>query len=465
MIAIRALFYSGICQHICVGNCDSEEFPSVELDGLKSGNSWVTCQHSRIGKAEDTYKGVHDNRSIQGFPGGSPQCSVIISSIENEEQVENPFSIFVGTALRKLTIALKCTYALPVIGARYRWWRLGKGGDASAPIANQAILRYVLDKKVEKYWHSFFSSGLEFLCQVSTPISIKNKTVTVKGIQHINYGDSQIFECGSNSHLNASKYFTWKIDGKVESGRESSIELLTFKYNQPKRVFVECEDKQGNNLARYTMLVCAIEDVQQIFKLISMYIIPIAFVFLAATSIFLPIIQDKAKLLKTYVAESKHDKYVNTVLNANSKLSKDSGASVGNIAISFLAFTPLLMPLCSIFFYVMDVITDYLAIIGYIFSGDYKWALGTLTLTILCAIATSATTLNSLNFGSQHESKTILNHMTKTKFRRYFAYISICMFSPITFQLELFLTNFEIWNLHVDKKKTVCAYKKSSGNL
>ena len=161
---IHASFFSGICQHECTRFCASGQFLRSEVDGIgNSGSSWITCQHSSIGKLEDTRKDVPGKQSIQGFP--SPHCLVVISQLNDKKQVSSPLTVFgtaVGTAMTRWTIALKCSYEY---GASYQWWRLGKNGYAELPISNQAVLHYTVDRK-EKLWSIFSLKGLSFFVKL-----------------------------------------------------------------------------------------------------------------------------------------------------------------------------------------------------------------------------------------------------------------------------------------------------------
>ena len=405
------------------------------MDGvIASGNSWVTCKHDLIGKYEDVYKDVYGTRSIQGFP--SPHCIVVVSELNKEVQVTNTFYFFgtaVGTAMTRWTIELNCSYEF---GASYQWWRIAEDSNVDLLISNHANLYYVVDKS-ETLSSSFFSNGIEFRCVASTPLRSNYRIVTVKGIQHLNYGDSQMFECASSSSDN----LTWKIDGKVMQGRKSK-QLVTFKYDHPKRVTVECEDNQGNNLARYSMLICAVDELQQRFNLFSMSAIPIVVVFLALINICIPVFQSKAKKSATNLTKNK--------VILNQKVSEAGYPSMKKKNAHILALKLFLLPLCSILFYLLDLVTDYMAFVSYALHGDYKWALGTLGLIILSTIITSATAIKGLKLLSHSEPGAISNLMTKIDC--YITYICLCTFSTLAINLELLLNSFKIFSGQMDNK-------------
>ena len=168
-----------------------------------------------------------------------------------------------------------------------------------------------------------------------------------------------------------------------------------------------------------------------------MYNLPIALMLLGAINIWLPMYKGKSETPVNNTTKNKSLK--NDIgLSANLYVSKD---------IAILAFKLFLVPLFSLFCNVMDVVTDYMAFIGYLHHGEYKWALGTLALIILSTVTTSAISLK----GSDNQSPTFY-HVSKIS--RNVTNICICTFSPILIQIELLLTNFNIWKLHVGQKSS-----------
>ena len=271
----------------CVETCATGEYLPVNksvqhiLETEPYTTTWVACQYSALGISENsnssntisTFNSIptflceeactepeictfHSKCSYEGNPP-KVNCPVIISEEKADEDISirNPFTVNLGTSKTEYVITLKCAYAT---NATYNWRRTDQGpvdsinaGNERVFITDEAILRYTMDKRKKNHWNYFFAQGFHFLCEASTTsplISNNNAQLHVKGMQSLSYGDEQTFECeqwdnGTINGTNNRTNLIWKVDGVVKKERGRGKESLIFKYDHPKRVFVECEDE------------------------------------------------------------------------------------------------------------------------------------------------------------------------------------------------------------------------------
>ena len=183
-------------------------------------------------------------------------------------------------------MSLQCGF---VERASYQWYLSHRShGNKSESFSNSSNLEYTVYRSNQSAWQNMVSFGLVVRCISyigNSPIVISD--VTVQGIQNVDYGQKQSFLCS----LDTSSNYTWKIDGKTQRGRNNSTEIFAFYFSHPKRVFVECEEKHGKNVARFTTMVCAREDFQQCLRLSGLIASAIFIVFLCIFNVLLQLLQ------------------------------------------------------------------------------------------------------------------------------------------------------------------------------
>ena len=351
-------------------------------------------------------------------------------------------TVNVGSLDRKVAIHLECLYAK---NGDYIW-RIEESDDVSVSrnintVVNESKLIYELMKRDKKEWETFFSKPLVFQCTAKSVYSQfphhKSTQVKVKGIRMINHGDSETFFCSSNS----SQTYTWRVDGKKldpQPEQRLGSAIIIFNTTRPKRVFVECEDPKGTILARYTMIICGREMLQQKLRQTAIYLVPTAFVLLCFCAIFLPLYQKQENIDQTLTITKKGTSNDNEV--TNDKCPNDNSGKMSNLILLQL----LVLPMYSSFSYILDVVTDYMAFFTYISTGNSNFGMATLALILLSGLVTS--TIASINvFFDDEKSKTVFDQLTKSTIRRVITFIFMyCNFGPVLIQIQLFLTNLDI---------------------
>ena len=342
---------------------------------------------------------------------------------------------------KEISINLFCSYA---IDAEYEWSLVSEGSHETKLPQNRGSLKFTVSK-TEQRWQDFISKGLTFRCRaVATASPLENRDfmdVITVGIDSINHGKKKSFDCGTNSN----QTFIWKVDGVREEEHNKSSANITFTTDRPKRVFVECANTNETVLARFSMIVCGLDELQQRMILIVMCLIPGLFVAFLVPTILLPIWHGKNLNSKTrYSVNSNPEKpQVEGPRITGLTDHKDNQHSHYNPITGLLIIQLILLPLFAGFSYITDVVTDYIAFFGFVLTDDAMHGLATLALIILSAIVTSTIASTYVFFD---ESRIFFDRLTKTPLRRALTFICMsCNFGPVLIQLQLFLTNIEIF--------------------
>ena len=382
------------------------------------------CNYAYVCHSNDYCNFYNDENNEKNVICG-PKIERLIAG-DQWDVVQDPYSITLVAQITKYEINLRCH----LTSESTFGWLVDDDRSASGVVSweKQTIKMELNEMENSEQWKSFLTVGLKFTCIANNknPYTISaNTTVTLRGIQTVEYGESQPFFCSPEKN----ETFVWKIDGKIDDEKTKNEENITFRYNHPKRVFIECGDTNGINLARFTMDVCAIEKTQQGLRYYTMTSIPIIFATLTLSTLTLP------QILTT--ARSKEPK--NSMVETQALLATKKATII-------LGLQLLLLPLYSSFSFLMDVMTDYMAFITYLLTGHPYFGLATLGLISFSSIVTSTVAATSVFFNG--EKSRDYEPLTKSKFRRFFSYfLMYCNLGPILIQFQLFFTNLEILKL------------------
>ena len=391
------------------------------------------CNHKSVCHESSTkycsfLKDVNDTKRVECIP----KISILVSkSSDSWETIQDTYSKSLVASADRSEIKLQCDFTSE---SNFSWSINGERSMNEVKAWDDQKINVNLKKNENAdQWKQFLNEGLKFTCFAKNtypyPMSM-NSTVTLKGIQTVNYGESQSFVCKRTNN----ETFIWKKDGKVVEGKKKGSETLTFKYSQPKRVFVECDNEDGINIAKYTMDVCAIEENQQNLRYFTMLMIPAIFTSLALFTLILPKIVKTSRTAEPLEIEPKE------------RMGKNRTFTATNKATILLGMQLLLLPICSSFSFLLDVMTDYMAFFTYLLTGHPYFGLSTLALISFSSLITSTIAATNVFFNSKTSKD--YERLTKTKFRRFLSYFFMyCNLGPILIQLQLLLTNFEIMKL------------------